>query len=140
MTLHFIIIRTENKTRPPEVVMWFPIPADMDGPESISLPPASQFFHRICKDLAHVSTLSQVEPRITHWSRLINKVKHVSDSHGICADKVVLLSETNHTAFYYARVNVPYQPSRLAFSFFLLCQNNPGPDLSSNLLPRPKRS
>jgi len=118
MTFHFIEMGTENKARPPEVVVWFPISADMDTPESVSPAPANQFVQRIRKDLAHGGTLFQSQSRIVSWNGLRKKVDHRTDSHTICVDRVVLQHETNNTPFYHARVEVPCQPSSLPFLFF----------------------
>ena len=90
MTPHFIEMGTENKARPPEVVVWSPIPADMDTPESVSPAPANQFVQRIRKDLAHGGTLFQFESGIVPWNGLRKEVDHGTGSHTICVDRVVL--------------------------------------------------
>ena len=74
--------------------MRFPIPAHMDTPESVSLPPANQFLKRIRQDLAHGRALFEVEPGVISWNRLRKKVNHASDSHGIRVNEVVLRNGT----------------------------------------------
>jgi hypothetical protein len=89
MPLHFVRMGAENKAGPPEVVVWFPIPAYMDTAESISLTPANQFVERIGQDLAHGCPFFQVEPGTIPGNRLRKKVDHALDSQDIRVNKVI---------------------------------------------------
>ncbi len=110
MTLHFIEMGTETQASPPEVVVGFSLPAEMDAPESMSPPPPNQFVERIGKDLTHGSALSQLESRIVPWSGLSKKVKHFRHTPGICPDRYIDRRETVNIAFYDARMDGRCQP------------------------------
>lgn len=112
MTPHLIEMGAENKASPPEVVVWFPIPTDMNTPESMSPPPANQFVQRIGEDFAHGGTLFQLKPRIVPWHGLKEKVEHTPHPHDICADSMVFSGETTNTTLYHASLNGPRQPPK----------------------------
>ena len=78
MPLHFIQTGAEAKARPPEVVVRFPIPADMNPPKAMPFPPSHQFPCRIRQDLAHGGALPEVKPGIVPGHGLKQEIEQLS--------------------------------------------------------------
>jgi hypothetical protein len=78
MPLHFTETGAEDKARPPEVVVRFPVPADMNPPKAMPFPPAHQFVWRVGQDLAQGGALSKVKPGIVPGHGLKQEIEQPS--------------------------------------------------------------
>ena len=78
MPPHFIQTGAEDKARPPEVIVQFPIPTDMNPPKAMPFPPAHQFVWRVGQDLAHGGALSQLKPGIVPGHGLKQEIEQLS--------------------------------------------------------------